>query len=128
MLYLLHTQLWWVWLERCRDGSYATNASCCDVWVVCACITVCIVTCFIGFWGSVLCVCTCVHTCTCNVCSGTVMCACIYLTMKGGMGIRSTHSVGSGKGNISSLDVSRTWPFSSYSSAFSMYSHSCPAT
>ena len=30
--------LWWVWLERCRDGSYAVN-----VWVVCACITVCTV-------------------------------------------------------------------------------------
>ncbi len=28
--------LWWVWLERCRDGSYAVNALCCDVWVVCA--------------------------------------------------------------------------------------------
>ena len=45
--------LWWVWLERCRDGSYAANALRCDVWVVCACIAVCIVTCFIGFWGSV---------------------------------------------------------------------------
>ena len=28
--------LWWVWLERCRDGRYAVNASRCDVWVVCA--------------------------------------------------------------------------------------------
>ena len=28
--------LWWVWWERCRDGRYAVNASCCDVWVVCA--------------------------------------------------------------------------------------------
>ena len=30
--------LWWVWLERCRDGSYAANALHCDVWVVCVCI------------------------------------------------------------------------------------------
>ena len=44
-----------MWLERCRDGSYAANALCCDVWVVCACIAVCIVTCFIGFCGSVFC-------------------------------------------------------------------------
>ena len=29
--------LWWVWLERCRDGRYAVNASRCDVWVVCMC-------------------------------------------------------------------------------------------
>ena len=42
-----------MWLERCRDGSYAINALRCDVWVVCACIAVCIVACFIGFWGSV---------------------------------------------------------------------------
>ena len=27
-----------MWLERCRDGSYAINALRCDVWVVCACI------------------------------------------------------------------------------------------
>ena len=33
-----YTRLWWVWLERCRDGSYAINALRCDVWVVCACI------------------------------------------------------------------------------------------
>ena len=46
-------RLWWVWLERCRDGSYAVNALHCDVWVVCACIVVCTVACFIGFWGSV---------------------------------------------------------------------------
>ena len=26
--------LWWVWLERCRDGRYAVSASRCDVWVV----------------------------------------------------------------------------------------------
>ena len=45
--------LWWVWLERCRDGRYAVNASCCDMWVVCACLLVCIVACFVGFWGSV---------------------------------------------------------------------------
>ena len=32
--------LWWVWLERCRDGSYAVNALRCDVWVVCTCIAV----------------------------------------------------------------------------------------
>ena len=44
-----------MWLERCRDGSYAINALRCDVWVVCACIAVCIVACFIGFWGSVFC-------------------------------------------------------------------------
>ena len=43
----------WVWLERCRDGRYAVNASRCDVWVVCACLPVCIVACFVGFWGSV---------------------------------------------------------------------------
>ena len=42
-----------MWLERCRDGSYAVNALHCDVWVVCACIVVCTVACFIGFWGSV---------------------------------------------------------------------------
>ena len=42
-------RLWWVWLERCRDGSYAVNALHCDVWVVCACIVVCTVACFIGF-------------------------------------------------------------------------------
>ena len=45
--------LWWVWLERCRDGSYAVKALCCDVWVVCTCIAICIVACFIGFWGLV---------------------------------------------------------------------------
>ena len=45
--------LWWVWLERCRDGSYVVNALRCDVWVVCTCIAVCIVACFIGFWESV---------------------------------------------------------------------------
>ncbi len=39
-----------VWLGRCRDGSYAVNALRCDVWVVCTCIAVCIVACFIGFW------------------------------------------------------------------------------
>ena len=39
---------WWVWLERCRDSSYAVN-----VLVVCACSTVCTVACFIGFWESV---------------------------------------------------------------------------
>ena len=31
----------------------AVNALRCDVWVVCTCIVVCIVACFIGFWGSV---------------------------------------------------------------------------
>ena len=36
-----------------RDGRYAVNASCCDMWVVCACLLVCIVACFVGFWGSV---------------------------------------------------------------------------
>ena len=42
-----------VWLERCRNGSYAINALRCDVWVVCAClrILVCIVACFVGFWA-----------------------------------------------------------------------------
>ena len=38
-----------MWLERCRDGSYAINALRCDVWVVFARIAVGIVTCFIGF-------------------------------------------------------------------------------
>ena len=38
-----------VWLERYRDGSYAINALRCDVWVVCACLPVCIVACFVGF-------------------------------------------------------------------------------
>ena len=49
--------LWWVWLERCRDGTcrYVVNASRCDVWVGCACLLVCIVACFVGFWGSVFC-------------------------------------------------------------------------
>ena len=46
-------RLWWVWLERCRDGSYAVNGLRYDVWVVRACIVVYIVTYFIGFWGSV---------------------------------------------------------------------------
>ena len=45
--------LWWVWLERCRDGSYAINALRCDGWVVCARIAMCIVACFVGFWGTV---------------------------------------------------------------------------
>ena len=44
---------WWVWLERCRDGIYAVDAWHCDVWVVCTCIVVCAIACFIGFWGSV---------------------------------------------------------------------------
>ena len=47
--------LWWVWLERCRDGSYAVNALRCDVWVVCTCIAVCIVACFIGFYPARVC-------------------------------------------------------------------------
>ena len=47
--------LWWMWLERCRDGRYVVNASRCDVWVGCACLPVCIVACFVGFWGSVFC-------------------------------------------------------------------------
>ena len=42
-----------VWLERCRDGRYVVNASHCDVWVVGARLLVCIVACFVGFWGSV---------------------------------------------------------------------------
>jgi len=47
--------MWWVWLERCRDGSYVVYALRCGVWVVCACTVVnCTVTCFIGFWESVL--------------------------------------------------------------------------
>ena len=32
-----------------RDGRYTVNALRCDVWVVCACIAVCIVACFTGF-------------------------------------------------------------------------------
>ena len=48
--HLTYTRLW---LERCRDGSYAANALHGNVWVVCACIAVCIVTCFIVFCGSV---------------------------------------------------------------------------
>ena len=51
--HLTYTRLWWVWLEKCRDGSYVVNALRCDVWVVCTCIAVYIVACFIGFWGSV---------------------------------------------------------------------------
>ena len=43
----------WVWLERCRNGRYAVNALRCDVWVVCACLPVCTVACFVGFWGIV---------------------------------------------------------------------------
>ena len=39
-----------MWLERCRDGRYAVNASRCDVWVVCARLPVGIVACFVGFW------------------------------------------------------------------------------
>ena len=42
-----------MWLERCRDGSYAINALRCDVWVVGVCIAMCIVACSIGFWRSV---------------------------------------------------------------------------
>ena len=34
--------------------SYVVKALHCDVWVVCACIKVCIVACFISFWGSVI--------------------------------------------------------------------------
>ena len=34
---------------KCRYDSYAINALRCDVWVVCAHIPVCIVTCFICF-------------------------------------------------------------------------------
>ena len=30
-----------MWLERCKDGRYAVNASSCDVWVVCARLPVC---------------------------------------------------------------------------------------
>ena len=40
-----------VCVERCRDDSYVVNALHCDVWVLCACIVVCIVACFIGFLG-----------------------------------------------------------------------------
>ena len=43
--------LWWVWLERCRDSSYAVNALRCVVWVAGACIVVCI---FTVFWGNIL--------------------------------------------------------------------------
>ena len=45
--------LLWLRMERCRDGSYAIYALRCDVWVVCARIAMCIVACFIGFWGTV---------------------------------------------------------------------------
>ena len=38
---------------ECRDGSYTINALRYDLGVVCACIMVCIVACFIGFWGRV---------------------------------------------------------------------------
>ena len=41
-----------MWLERCKDGSYAVNALHCDERVVRGCIVVCIVTCFFGFGGS----------------------------------------------------------------------------
>ena len=40
MQYGLWYGLWWVWLERCRDGSYVVKALRCDVWVVYACIAV----------------------------------------------------------------------------------------
>ena len=33
-LFTLYTRRWWLWLERCRDGSYAVKALRCDVWVV----------------------------------------------------------------------------------------------
>ena len=42
-----------VWLERCRDGSYAINTLRYDVWVIGACLPVCIVACFVGFGVSV---------------------------------------------------------------------------
>ena len=42
-------RLWCVWLERCRDGTYAVNALHCDGWLVCACIVVCIVACLLVF-------------------------------------------------------------------------------
>ncbi len=29
--------------------TWYNNALCCDVWVVCACTVMCIVTCFVGF-------------------------------------------------------------------------------
>ena len=38
-------------MERCREGSYAVNALRYVVWADCACIAVCIVSCFIGFGG-----------------------------------------------------------------------------
>ena len=53
--------LWWVWLERCRDGRYAVNASRCDVWVVCACLPVGIVYLFRWFLGKCFC-CKCIPT------------------------------------------------------------------
>ena len=39
--------------SKVMDGRYVVNASRCDVWVVCARLPVCIVACFVGFWGSV---------------------------------------------------------------------------
>ena len=42
-------RLGWVWLERCRDCSYAIDTLHYDVWVICARLPVCIVACFIGF-------------------------------------------------------------------------------
>ena len=53
VVYVVWFNLWWVWLERCRDGRYVVNALRCDVWVVWACLPVCIVACFVGFWGNV---------------------------------------------------------------------------
>ena len=40
-------------LERCRDGRYSINALHCDVQLVCLFIGVCIVACFLAFWGEV---------------------------------------------------------------------------
>ena len=45
--------LWWVWLERCRDGRYTVNALHCDMWVVCARLPNALLLVPLVRWGSV---------------------------------------------------------------------------
>ena len=54
-------------LERCRDGRYSINALHCDVQLVCSCIGVYIVACFLAFMGgSVFCGSISLHECFCT--------------------------------------------------------------
>ena len=50
------------WKDVGMVATWYVNASRCDVWVVCACLPVCIVTCFVGFWEGVFCWWKCIPT------------------------------------------------------------------